>query len=78
MLVVWMASSFCYYLISYQLKYLHGNIFINGIVSSSSEILAYCTSGVMVMTFKIKNTLIFSYALAFLGMAALIAYNDDN
>ena len=40
MILVWLSASFCYYLISYQLKYLKGDIFTNGIVSSVSEILA--------------------------------------
>lgn len=42
---IWMSSSFCYYLICFQLKYIHGDLYINGIVSNVSEIAAYIISG---------------------------------
>jgi len=58
MVVVWIASSFCYYLISYQMKYLKGNLYVNGIISSSSEIAAYLSSGVIAKIFGIKKVLI--------------------
>ena len=38
MILVWLSASFCYYLISYQLKYLRGDIFVNGLTSSVSEL----------------------------------------
>lgn len=75
MVMIWVSSSFCYYLISYQLKYIKGNIYINGIISAVSEIAAYLTSGLLAAKFGMKPTLILSYLIGMLGMVALIFYN---
>lgn len=75
MICVWVSSSFCYYLISYQLKYIKGNIYINGIISSLSEIAAYLSSGFLTTKFGMKNTLIGAYTIGIVGMAALIFYD---
>jgi MFS family permease len=72
MILVWVSASFCYYLISYQLKYIKGDIYVNGIVSSSSEIVAYGVSGVLMKLLGMKNNLVISYVLAILGMVCLI------
>ena len=77
MTMIWISSSFCYYLISYQLKYIKGNIFINGIISSLSEIAAYLISGLLAARFGMKPTLIFSYTRAMMGMCALIWYDPE-
>jgi len=45
MMILFSASSFSYYLISYQLKYLKGDIFVNVIVSALSEMAGYLISG---------------------------------
>ena len=78
MTFVWLSASFCYYLISYQLKYIKGNIYINGIVSSTSECFAYMLSGVIMKLVGIKNNLILSYSLAIAGMICLITVNTTN
>ena len=72
MVMVWVSASFCYYLISYQLKYIKGDIFTNGIVSSISECIAYGVSGILYTKMGIKNVLILSYALTIGGMYLLI------
>ena len=78
MISVWTAASFGYYLIGYQLKYIRGDFFINGLVSSSSEIAAYITSGTLLRVVGIKNTLQFSYLIGFLGMFFLLVTTTDN
>lgn len=72
MILVWCASSFCYYLISYQLKYIQGDIFINNIVSSTSELVAYGLSGFLLSIMGLKKVLISSFCLSFIGMLFLI------
>ena len=72
MILVWLSASFCYYLISYQLKYLKGDIFVNGIVSSVSEILAVLFSGLFLSQFGYTRTLTISYVIAFTGMLSLL------
>ena len=72
MIVVWLASSFCYYLISYQLKYIHGDIFINSITSSFSEIIAYILLGILLSQIGLKKVLALSFLLSLAGMLCLI------
>jgi len=78
MIMVWLSASFCYYLISYQLKYIKGNLYINGLVSSSSEICAYALSGVLMKLLGVKYILILSYTLAISGMMCLIMINTQD
>ena len=77
MVCIWVSSSFCYYLISYQLKYIKGNIYINGIISSLSEIVAYLTSGFLTEKFGMKNTLIGAYLIGIIGMVSLVFYDPE-
>ena len=74
MTFVWMSASFCYYLISYQLKYIQGSIWTNGIISSTSEGCAYASSGILVNRLGLKKILCFAYALAILGMGCLVIF----
>ena len=78
MMITWFASSSLYYMISYQLKYIKGNIYINGIISSISEIIAYTLSGVIIKIFNVKLTLLLSLLIAFSGMLSLIIVDTDN
>jgi len=75
MIMVWVSASFCYYLIQYQLKYIKGDLYINGLVSSFSEVCAYTLSGILMKALGIKNILVLSYALAITGMMSLILVN---
>jgi hypothetical protein len=72
MVVIWASSSFCYYLISYQLKYIKGNIFANGLISSVSEIIAYFTSAILLREFGLKLTFVLSFSISIIGMLALM------
>ena len=72
MTVVWISASFCYYLISFELKYLHGDIFKNAVTSCFSELIAIMLSGIMLDTLGFKQTLNVSYIIAFTGMLFLL------
>ena len=72
MMTVWLSASFNYYLIGYQLKYIQGNLYINGIVSSLSECAAFMLSGILIEKIGIKPTLVISYVVAISGMGSLI------
>jgi hypothetical protein len=54
MIALWTVASLDYYLISFYLKYVPGNIFVNGIVSTSSEIVANFTAGIVFSYFGAK------------------------
>ena len=56
MAMVWMASSFCYYLINYQLKYLPGNINVNAILSYFAEMTSYAVQGYLMSKIMAKWT----------------------
>jgi len=77
MCLVWMSASFGYYLIGYDLKYIKGNKYTNGIVSSSSECVAFMTAGVLLDKVGIKKTLVLSYIIGLIGMFMLIVTPKD-
>ena len=77
MAVIWTSSSFGYYLISYELKYIKGDFWINGIVSSVSEIIAYATGGILLTKFGIKKVLVASFLISLAGMISLIFYTGS-
>lgn len=76
--VLWIAASFCYFLISYELKYIKGDLFINGIVSALSECLAYTASGLMQLKLGIKKMFVLSFGLGALGMFLLIITDTNS
>ena len=74
---IWIASSFSYYLINFQLKYFEGNIFVNTTVSSLSEMLAIVLSGISYYKLGIRFTLIAAFCVSLMGVAALIIWGDN-
>lgn len=78
MAFVWLSASFNFYLIAYQLKYLQGDLFINGIVSSLSECVAAVTTSIFLYNIGIKFSLVISFGLAAAGMLCLIFVPTDN
>lgn len=78
MACVWLSASFNFYLIGYQLKYLKGNLYINGIVSSLSEIVAAVTTSVFLYNLGIKYSLVVSFGIAAAGMLCLIFVKTEN
>ena len=78
MAIIWLCGSFCYYLISYQLKYIEGDIFLNSIVSSISEIIAYIISGILFKYFGLKKSLFLSLSIALVGMICLMIFQNAN
>ena len=53
-------------------------MYLNGLVSSGSEILADILSGVLIARIGVKMIFILSFAMSFAGMLALIVYSGDN
>ena len=71
MTIIWMTNSFCYYLISYQQKYLNGNLFVNISLSSIAEPIAYLSSGYLRHKTSLKVVFVFAYIISSLGMILL-------
>ena len=76
--MVWLSASFGYYLIGYQLKYIKGDLYVNAVITSSSEIAAYLVSGFLFEKFGIKIVLSASFLISMMGMGALIAYRPED
>ena len=74
MCVFWTVSSFNYYIISFYLKYIPGNIFVNTSLSCTAEVLAYVVSGVAMKKFGVKLSYIVSFITAAVGGILLVIF----
>lgn len=72
MAFLWSASSFNYYMIAYLLKYIHGNIYINTISSSFSEVVAYGVGGLFMQYLGTKKAFISCFLISLAGALLLI------
>jgi len=77
MTAVWVAASFNYYLISFYMKYVPGDIFVNNSVSCVAEIAADLLSCLFVFKLGIKKSFVGSFILAAVG-AIGIQFADVN
>lgn len=75
--ILWTTSSFNYYLINFQLKYIEGNIFLNTICSSSSEIAAYICGGYIFAKLGLKTSFSGFFLLAATGSSALLFVHPE-
>ena len=76
-LFLWVASAFDYFLINFQLKYIKGDIYINTIVSSVSEVIAYIISGAIFGIIGPKITFVSSYVIAIIGSVFYIIFSGS-
>lgn len=67
MIVLWSVSSLNYYLITYYMKYVPGNIYVNTTVSTVSEFFGYALSGVAITTFGVRISFILSFFISAVG-----------
>jgi len=67
MTAVWVAASFNYYLISFYMKYVPGDIFVNNSVSCVAELAADLLSCLFVSRLGIKKSFVGSFILAAVG-----------
>ena len=56
MCIMWTASSFNYYLMTFFLKYIPGNIYINTTISNLSQLTAYAVSGYTMNLMGIRSS----------------------
>ena len=73
MAVVWLATSFNYYLIMYLVN-TFDRVYQSGIMSSMSEILAILVSGIIYRHVGIRGSISLAFGLALLGGAIIIFY----
>ena len=73
MIILWSVSSLDYYLITFFMKYIPGNLYVNTSIATVSEILAYICAGFVYNAFGGKKAFIISFALSATG-GFLIAF----
>ena len=78
LLFLWIASTFNYYLINFQLKYIDGDIYANTIVSSVSEVTAYVVSGALYNKIGPKISFIGSFSIGIIGSLFYILFSEGN
>lgn len=76
--VEWAVCSFNFYLLSFLLKYIHGNIYVNSIVSSVADMIAYSVSGYLFSKLKVKKSLLIYWTVAFVGGIVLLILEGVN
>ena len=74
MAIFWTVSSFNYYIITFYLKYIPGNVFVNTVLSCTAEILAYGCSGVAMKKFGVKLSYMISFIVAATGGILLVIF----
>jgi len=72
MMAIWSASNFAYFLITFSLKNLGGNVFYSNYIADIAEIIANLSSLVIITKLGFKFTMWLGYFLASIGMLALI------
>lgn len=70
----WLASSFNYYMVGFLLKYFPGSIYVNGSISSLSELAAGLTAGLIYAKFGVKKSLVISFGIAAVGGFGILWY----
>lgn len=76
LLFLWIAASFDYFLINFQMKYIDGDIYVNTIVSSVSEVIAYLISGALYSTLGPKISFIGSFSIAIVGSVFYVIFGE--
>ena len=78
MVGIWVSASFGYYLISYQLKYLKGDLYLNGAMSSISEVVCYLISGFLQAKFGFRRVLVIAFCVSLVFMLVLTFVEIDS
>ena len=77
MSMVWLASSFSYFLI-FALINTFSQIYITGLTSSASEVLAYIAAIFLQKKFGVKHSLIISFGVSTLGGILILSWGLSN
>ncbi|CDW73598.1 solute carrier family member 5 [Stylonychia lemnae] len=77
MVIIWIASSFSYYLINFQLKYIKGDFFVNTITASLTEVPAYILSGILYEKLGIRIVLVSCFIISLVGGIFLLIFSNN-
>ena len=73
MMVIWLTSSFDYFLIAYLVNTFK-KVYLSALCSSVSEIVAYAVSGIVYEKIGARNTLASSFGISLVGGVIILAY----
>ena len=62
--LIWLLSSFNFYLITFYLKSFPGNVYINSACFATADMVAFLSSGIILSKTTIRQGLTFSYSLS--------------
>ena len=71
---MWSASTFNYYLMTFFLKYIPGNLYVNTVIANASEIIAYVASGYLMNIMGIKISYLTGFTVATIGGLLLMFF----
>mmetsp|Transcript_1486 Transcript_1486/g.988 ORF Transcript_1486/g.988 Transcript_1486/m.988 type:complete len:184 (+) Transcript_1486:1077-1628(+) len=76
MSIIWLTSSFCYYLIMFEMKYFPGNIFVNSYVSIVAQIPGNILGAMSYQRFGFRFTIMCSMAVSGIGALLILLLKD--
>lgn len=69
---MWTQASFNQFLLSAQMKYLEGNIFINFYIFGAAGILAVIIGGCVYSTYGLKFSFLISFSMSIIGSIGML------
>ena len=78
MSIVWITWSFNYFLLSFQMKYLPGNINVNMFVSFAAELLSYVVSGIFIAKLSLRANFVLFFTISGVGGLGALFYGLEN
>lgn len=83
MTIMWTQASFNQFLLSAQMKYLEGNIFINFYIFGAAGILAVIIGGCVYSTYGLKFSYLISFSMSVIGCIGMLliqtkSFNFEN
>jgi len=78
MSLIWLTSSFSYYLILFNIKYFPGNIFVNSYVATTASVPGNLLGSLSYSKFGFKFTVFTSLLIAALGSLLIIFLKDSS
>ena len=77
MAILWLSSSYGYYLMQFQLKYVKGDLFLNGMFTAFSEMSAMIFSAIIFRIVGFKKALVISFMISIAAQSILILYQEN-
>ena len=72
MTIMWTQASFNQFLLSAQMKYLEGNIFVNFYIFGAAGLLAVFTGGYLYANIGLRHTYILSFWMSIVGAFGIL------